>query len=75
MKFGGLVEFGRAAVGTLLRKLARLLMAPLHWMERLADRIDPRLVWPPGPPGSPPREWHPRLWDRCGGRTPNEPRP
>ncbi|GJD92892.1 hypothetical protein [Methylobacterium iners] len=79
MKAGGIGRFLRAASGALLRLFARALLIPVRGIERLADRIDPRLSWPVGPngrspPASPPREWDPRLWDRTGGRTANEAR-
>lgn len=73
MKFSGLADIGRAAVGTLIRWCAFRLVSSAQWLRLQAHRVDP--TGTPGPPGSPPREWHPRLWDRSGGRTPNETRP
>ena len=67
MRFSGLVQIARSAIAALVRAVGA-------WMADfvclVADLIDPEM------PETilHPREWFPRLWDRTGGRTPNEPR-
>ena len=70
MKFGGFFLVLRTGFAALVRPLS----AAVAW---LADAIG--LVADLADPAMPesirrPREWMPRLWDRTGGRTPNEDR-
>jgi hypothetical protein len=48
----GLVGIARAALGSLIRLIARVPAAITEVLTDIADAVDP------------PREWQPRLWDR-----------